>query len=213
MGQHEELKCKNYFYPFHLTYVKALRIMSLLGGNHMKVTHLNRVYIHSKSGRWVTKQGEVASEFTQNDLNKKYKEIIRENENQAKTREERLDASFKAEKRGDYQAALRLNAPREGESWTAGMAVRESSLYRKRNDPKAALKATEPFKNLNFEAIHTTRAAAYCDLDDCERAVNLIRKALATGRPKPSAETWSVLNRIKSECPYEWANRKSPNDS
>jgi hypothetical protein len=126
-------------------------------------------------------------------------------------RAQRLEASYIAEQRRDNEMALELNSPPEGESPTVGQASRECSLLRKMGRPEEGLKATEPFVKTAFRALHVTRAAAFCDLELYDKACQSIRIALAIpGTNAEKQEAFSVVRRIKSECPSAWEARHKP---
>ncbi len=75
-----------------------------------------------------------------------------------------------------------------------GLMIIKSSMLRERGRPLEALEATAPYKSRNSSALHTTRAAALCDLDRWEEAKSEISRALAINA---SGEAFSVVRRIK----------------
>ena len=73
-----------------------------------------------------------------------------------------------------------------------------SSVLRARGYPAQALAETDAFRGANDPALHTTRAAALCDLKRWEEAKREVGRALAIGN---SEEAFNVVHRIKAAAP------------
>lgn len=73
-----------------------------------------------------------------------------------------------------------------------------SSILRARGYPEQALAETNAFRNANHPALHTTRAAALCDLGRWEEAKREIGRALAISSDE---EAFNVVRRIKAAAP------------
>ncbi len=72
------------------------------------------------------------------------------------------------------------------------------SILRDRGLPQKALDETEAVRRSSYPPLLTSRAAAYCDLDQWEDAAKEIAVVLAMGG---SNEAWKVVERIKKEKP------------
>ncbi len=73
-----------------------------------------------------------------------------------------------------------------------------SSTLRARGYPEQALAETNALRSANHPALHTTRAAALCDLGQWEEAKREIGRALAISSDE---ESFSVVRRIKAAAP------------
>jgi len=72
------------------------------------------------------------------------------------------------------------------------------SVLRALGLPKKALEETHAFRNANDPALHTTRAAALCDLRRWEEAKREIGRALAA---RSDPEAFNVAHRIRANAP------------
>lgn len=73
-----------------------------------------------------------------------------------------------------------------------------SATLRARGYPEQALAETNAFSGANHSALHTTRAAALCDLGRWEEAKREIGRALAISSDE---ESFNVVHRIKAAAP------------
>lgn len=73
-----------------------------------------------------------------------------------------------------------------------------SAILREKGQPEKAIEETEPFKNSKNNALLTSRAAAFCDLEKWEDAKKQISQVLARGG---SEEAFLVVKRIKKNRP------------
>lgn len=74
------------------------------------------------------------------------------------------------------------------------------SLLRVRGAPERALAETDAFRSLSYPALLTSRAAAYCDLEQWEEAKREIARVLAMpGQDREAA--FSIVHRIKAVRP------------
>lgn len=73
-----------------------------------------------------------------------------------------------------------------------------SSILRVRGCPEQALAETDRFRSASDPALHTTRAAALCDLGRWEEAKREVARALAISR---NEEAFMVVCRIKAAAP------------
>lgn len=91
---------------------------------------------------------------------------------------------------------IRRALAKEPNNLTARVVL--SSVLRARSQPHQALAETAAFRNANDAALHTTRAAALCDLGRWDEAKREIGRALAIGS---SEESYAVVSRIKAAVP------------
>ena len=73
-----------------------------------------------------------------------------------------------------------------------------SSILRKQGEPEKALKVTEDYKNSTDKILLTSRAAAYCDIGEWEKAKKTIDRVLGL---KESPDARNVWRRIKKNRP------------
>ena len=75
------------------------------------------------------------------------------------------------------------------------------SLLRKQGKPREAIDLTNSYENSNA-ALFTSRAAAFCDLDEWQQAKKEVGKALAmTSNYKDKQEAFNVVARIRIARP------------
>ena len=75
------------------------------------------------------------------------------------------------------------------------------SILRKNNEPARALEVTEPFKNSDNKYLATSRAAAYCDLEQWDKADKEVRRAIAISGGEISEYLDLVMKRIHHARP------------
>jgi hypothetical protein len=75
-----------------------------------------------------------------------------------------------------------------------GAATLLCSSLRAQNRPAQALKATQPMKDTEYAPLLVVRAAAFCDLERWEEALDAITRAKAVGAGKLATQ---VVRRIK----------------
>jgi len=82
----------------------------------------------------------------------------------------------------------------------SGAATLLCSALRAQNRPAQALKATQPMKDTNNAPLLVSRAAALCDLERWQEALDAITRAKAVGAGKLATQ---VVRRIKKRQPNE----------
>ncbi|MEQ1904605.1 MAG: tetratricopeptide repeat protein [Pirellulaceae bacterium] len=85
-----------------------------------------------------------------------------------------------------------------------GIAAVLCSIYRQMGKPELALQVAEKLPPTNYSPLLTSKAAALCDLERWEEALNVIRHVLAIGmnsKGNSSGEALGVWGRIKSKAP------------
>lgn len=78
------------------------------------------------------------------------------------------------------------------------------SALRNRGRPRQALDETDAYRHKNFPELLTSRAAAWCDLQQYDKAKEEVGRALAM---KQSQEAFNVASRIKSKRPDLYKKR------
>jgi tetratricopeptide (TPR) repeat protein len=81
-----------------------------------------------------------------------------------------------------------------------------AAILRSRHRPESALELTQSLLNQRSTPLFTTRAAAWCDLGEWEKAKKEVARALAIG---PSEQAFAVVRRIKHARPelYPGSNK------
>ena len=76
---------------------------------------------------------------------------------------------------------------------------------RAQGKPEEAIKQTDDFKDINYAPLLISRAGAFCDLNKWEEAKAEITKSMSI---ENNNETTSIINRIKSERPDLYEEKK-----
>lgn len=136
-------------------------------------------------------------------LEESIKDELQKEDDERVNYEDCMQIGQKAKFNGDLQRAYRLfQQARKLKPESVSVVAAISSVLRDMKKPLEALEVTEPYKNGNHSAIHTTRAGALCDLDRWEEAKKEVGRSLAI---EQSPEAFLVVKRIKVARPELYA--------
>ena len=116
--------------------------------------------------------------------------------------QEQLSLAHRAQKAGQIGRALRFaHRAFQARPDDAGTAAVLSSILRKAQRPEEALEVGDRFRASSYRPILTSRAAALCDLERWDEALQQIRQVFAIDKGKGSEEALLVWHRIVAAAP------------
>ncbi len=155
-----------------------------------------------KKGKWLKSDYTVAPISVVNSLNK----LLMENEDfETKTVDEIIKLLDGAKMSGNTGFALKLaeeSLEKATLSEARALLPRITSLYRIKNRPERAVELGEHYirvyeSKISSPSLFTSLAAAYCDLNELEKARKYANRARAISGNNSSVELMSVYARLK----------------
>lgn len=170
---------------------------------HDTLTHLGVTYTY-RAGKWVDDRYMIACESVQQLLNKKYYSSV---DTTTMSIETLVADADKLKEGTSYDLAITMyeQASKTADQKTlAYILPRLTSCYRKANRPDKAI-VLLTFANHKYgpsmltPTLLTSAAAAYCDMDEYDKALACCKRAQAKMQGAVTSELKMVYNRIWSE--------------